>query len=151
MAGPTGMPQSIGSPSPQFRNLNPQILNALFLVEGVRTDMQRLLPQALATGSVTVGEARIRSWQTALQTALQLVQQVPVILIFPPPPIAQFLSSAAAQIEQALSTLQAIPIASPLIFPPQPGQATLSLQTLQSLLGNLQQASFFLVQALFVG
>ena len=131
-----------------MRQLNPQILNATLLVNAVRRDMESLLPQALQEGAVKVSETRIRQWQTALQAAVSLLNSVPAPLIFPPPAFVIFIRQAVAQINQVLTTLASIPIASPRIFPPQPGQASISLETLLLMLTDLRQAEVFLIQAL---
>jgi hypothetical protein len=128
--------------------LNPQILMATRQVIQVARDIESLLPQALREGSVTVSEGRIRRWQAALQSAVTQLQQIPVILIFPPPPFVRFIGGAIRQINQALDTLAAIPIATTRIFPPQPGRAIISLETLQFLLNDLQEAIALLIRAL---
>lgn len=133
---------------PRQGPLNPQILTASLLVIAVSRDIESLVPQALREGSVTVDESRIRRWQTALQTAVSQLNQIPAPLIFPPPPFVTFVNGAVAQIQQALAVLAAIPIAAPLIFPPQPGQGTISLEQLQVLLNDLQQAIVLLFRAL---
>lgn len=131
-----------------IRQLNPQILNALQLVNAVRRDIESLVPQAMREGTVTVSETRIREWQTTLQTAVSLLNRIPAPLIFPPPAFVTFINLAVKQINQALATLAAIPIVSPAIFPPQPGQASISLETLQFILTDLRQAEILLIQAL---
>jgi hypothetical protein len=131
-----------------FRQVNPQLLLATIIVDVVRRDIQSLVPQALPTGSVTVSETRIRQWQSGLQTAVSLLERIPAPLIFPPPEFVTLINAAVTQINQALAILAAIPIAAPAIFPPVPGQATLSVATLQALLNNLQQAEILLIRAI---
>lgn len=131
----------------QVRPLNPQLLSATLLVNAVKRDLESLVPQALREGAVTVSEDRIRQWQTSLQTAVSLIERLPAPLIFPPPAFVMFAAGAANQINQALSILNSIPIAV-MIFPPQPGQATVSLETLQFLLTDLQQAETLLLRSL---
>lgn len=137
MAGLLGIPSG--------RAPNPQLTLALLVVSTVRQEVQALLPQAQATGRVTVGEAQIRRWQNALQAAADLIQRIPVPLIFPPPPFAVFANAASAQIQAALQTIRAIPVVTPGTFPPQAGQATIPLPVLQSLLSSLQQAETLLL------
>jgi hypothetical protein len=132
------------------RQLNPQILNATLLVDAVRRDIESLLPQALREGAVSVSETKIRQWQTALQAAISVLNSVPAPLIFPPPAFVTLIHQAVNQINEALTTLGSIPIATPAIFPPQPGQASISLETLQFLLDDLRQAEMFLIEALLV-
>lgn len=133
---------------PPLRQLNPQLLTATLLVGAVRSDVQSLVPLALQQGAATVVETRIREWQTALQSAVSLVSRIPAPLIFPPPAFVVFANSAVNQINQVLTTLAGIPSASPRIFPPQPGQATISLETLLFILNDLQQAEVLLTRAL---
>lgn len=130
------------------RQLNPQLLTATLLVNGVRRDVESLVPLALREGAVTVGETRIRQWQAALQSAVSVLSRIPVPLIFPPPAFAIFANGAVNQINQVLTTLASIPIASLRIFPPQPGQASISLETLLFILTDLQQAEVLLFRAL---
>lgn len=130
------------------RQWNPQLLRAAQLVSSVRRDMQSLLPEALRAGVARVSEVRIRRWEAALEQAISLLGQIPVILIFPPPPFAVFINRAINQIEQVLDTLDEIPIASPRIYPPQPGWATISLETLRFMLDDLRQAEALLYRAL---
>jgi hypothetical protein len=132
----------------QPRQLNPQILMATLLVIAVSRDIESLVPQAMRVGSVTTTENRVRNWQTSLQTAVSQLNQVPAPLIFPPPAFVTFINGAVRQINQALATLASIPIVAPQIFPPQPGQATISLETLQFLLNDLQEATALLIRAL---
>lgn len=135
MAGPTGFPQSI-------QGLNPQIRRALFLVDGVQRSMASLLPRAQATGSVFVSEQQLRYWEGGLQRALQLVEQVPVILIYPPPPSARFLEEAARQLQRALAALSGI----------RGGFAArhrITRNQLLFILNSLRRASSALVQALY--
>lgn len=131
-----------------LRQLNPQILLALQLVDSVRRDVEALLPLALQEGAVTVSETRIRQWENSLQVALAQLSAIPAPLIFPPPAFVTFINQAVVQINRALTTLNAIPIPTPAIYPPQPGQATISLETVQLLLFDLRQAEMLLVQAL---
>lgn len=132
-----------------LQQFNPQILAATQLVDAVRRDVESLLPQAMREGAVTVSESRIRQWQSALQTAVSLLSSVPAPLIFPPPAFVTLINQAVNQINEVLTTLGNIPVISPAIFPPQPGQASLSLETLQFILADLRQAEQFLIQALF--
>lgn len=132
------------------RQLNPQLLAAALLVDGVLRDMQSLVPQAVQAGSVTVSETRIQQWQTSLQNAASLLRQLPAPLIFPPPEFVTLANAAASLIDQVLTTLAAIPIASLAIFPPQPGQGTISSGTLLGMISNLQQAEALLLRALQV-
>lgn len=131
-----------------IRQLNPQLLTATLLVSTVRSDVQALVPLALQQGTVTVAESRIREWQTALQSAVSRVSRIPAPLIFPPPAFVVFANSAVNQINQVLTALAGIPAASPRIFPPQPGQVTISLETLLFILNDLQQAEALLTRAL---
>lgn len=132
------------------RQLNPQLLSAAFLVDGVLRDMQSLISQAVQSGSVTVSQTRIQQWQTALQNAANQLRQIPAPLIFPPPAFVTLANAAASLIDQVLATLASIPIISPAIFPPQPGQGTISLNTLLGMISNLQQAEALILQALQV-
>jgi len=130
------------------RQWNPQLLRAVQLVSSVRRDMQALVPEALRRGVARVSELRIRRWQAALGEAVSLLGQIPVILIFPPPPFAVFINRAVNQIEQVLNTLDNIPIASLRIYPPRPGLGSISLETLRFMLDDLQQAEALLYRAL---
>lgn len=132
----------------QGRQFNPEILSAYFQVVQVRSQLQALLPRARAAGSVTVGETQLRQWIATLESANAALGRVPIILIFPPPPVATFINTASTLLESAIGILNAIPIASLTIFPPQPGQATISLQTLQSLINILQLVEQNLLAAL---
>lgn len=126
------------------RTLNPQILQALFLTDGVRREWEGLLRQAFfGGGSVTVTDAQLRGWINTLQEAIRLLQQVPSILIFPPPPSTQFINAAIAQLQAAVQRLQAIPTTRSI-----PAQATLSLQTLLTLINEVRQAELFMIFAL---
>lgn len=127
---------------------DPQLLFALLLVRAVRQDVQALLPQLQASGSITLDRTRVNRWTSALREAVQLVQSIPVILIFPPPPFAVFANAAVTQIEQALATIAALPSAAPLTFPPLFDRVILDLPTAQSLLGDLTQAEALLLRAL---
>lgn len=131
------------------QQLNPQILMATQLVNAVRRDVESLVPESMREGAVTVSETRIRQWQSALQNAVSLLNSVPAPLIFPPPAFVTLINQAVRQINQVLATLDTIAIASPAISPPQPGQASISLETLQFILADLRQAEAFLIQALF--
>jgi len=135
MAGPTGFPQT-----PQ--TLNPQILQALSLVDGVLRSMSSLLPRAQAAGSVFVSEQQLRFWEGGLRRALQLVEQVPVILIYPPPPSARFLEEAARQLRRALSALSGIRGGFA-------GRQRLTLRLLLFILSSLRSASSALWRALY--
>ena len=130
------------------RQWNPQLLRAMQVVSGVRREMQSLLPEALRAGVARVSEVRIRRWQAALEEAVSLLGQIPVILIFLPPPFAVFIQRAVNQIEQVLDTLADIPIASPRIYPPRPGWGIISLETLRFMLDDLGQAEALLYRAL---
>lgn len=137
------------NPAAPGRDPNPQFLFALFLVGSVRQQVASFLPQAFQTGSAAVSGDLIQRWEAELQGAVQLIQQVPAPLIFPPPQFVTFANAAVTQIEAALALLASIPVASPLIFPPQPGQALIPAQTLFTLLNQLQQAErdlFFALQ-----
>lgn len=137
------------NPMAPGRAPNPQFLFALSLVSSVRQQVAAFLPQAFQTGSAVVGGDLIQQWEAELLGAVQLIQQVPAPLIFPPPQFVTFANAAVTQIEAALALLQSIPVASPLIFPPQPGQALIPAQTLFTLLNQLQQAErdlFFALQ-----
>ncbi|MGE5590037.1 MAG: hypothetical protein ACM3ZA_05410 [Bacillota bacterium] len=124
-----------------------EILSAQRLVTAVRQEAQVLLPVAQATGSASIGEAQLRSWDAALVTAVNQLGRVPNPLIFPPPLFITLIQQAIVQINLALEIIRSIPIAAPLIFPPQPGQAVASLSVLQSLLAALLRAEGLLVQA----
>lgn len=137
----TGLPTLPGQP-------NPQLLQAALLVAAVNTELQTLAPQVLREGSTLVSEARVTQWRTSLQTALRLVRELPVPLIFPPPAFATLAGAAGDQLDQALVLLAAIPSAAPLTFPPQFGQAILSRETLQAVQSRLLQALGLLVQAI---
>lgn len=130
------------------RQLNPEILSAYVLVVRVRSELEALLPQAQAAGSVRVSEPQLRGWIESLERANAALGRVPVVLIFPPPPVATFLNNASTLIETAIAILDEVPVAALLIFPPQPGQATLSLVTLQRVLSTLQLAERNLLAAL---
>lgn len=127
---------------------NPPLLQAALLVAAVQSDIRTLAPQVLREGSTLVSDARVQRWQVALQGALRLIRELPVPLIFPPPAFATFAGAAGDQLDQALRALAALPSAAPLTFPPQFGQAILSQERLQALLGNLQQAQALLIRAL---
>ena len=130
------------------RQLNPQLLAAAQLIDGVLRDMQSLVQQAIQAGSVTVSESRIQQWQTALRNAASLLRQLPAPLIFPPPAFVTLANAAATQIDQVLTTLASIPIVSLTIFPPQPGQGSISAGTLLRMISDLQQAEALVLQAL---
>ncbi len=118
------------------------------LADTVRRDVLSLFSLVLQEGAVTVAESRVRQWQRLLQTAVTLLRQVPAPAIFPPPTFVLFINAAINQINQVLTTLAGTAIASPLISPPQPGQVLLSLETLQFILIDLQQAELLLIRAL---
>lgn len=131
------------------RQLNPQLLAALRLVQAVGRDVQSLVPLALQEGVAPVSETRIQRWQTALQRAISILNRIPAPLIYPPPLFVRLINGAVSQINQVLMTLASIPIASPRIYPPQPGRAAISLETLESILEDLQQAEQLLRRALW--
>jgi hypothetical protein len=126
---------------------NPQLLAATQLVREVAREIESLLARAQA-GTVRVRERRLRSWQARLQAAVTQLQQIPVIQIYPPPPIARQIDRAVRRIERAIATLAAIPVASPRIYPPQAGQAAVPVQTLQRVLNDLHEALQSLYRAL---
>lgn len=130
---------------------NPQLLAATRLVVEVTRDLEARLPRAQRQGSVSVGERRLEGWQTDLQTAVTQLQGIPIIMIYPPPPIARYIQGAVLHINQARVILGSIPIASTRIYPPQPGRANITLQTLQQILGHLHEALAILNQALRTG
>lgn len=132
-------------PTPQW---NPQLLRAAQLVGSVRRDIQVLVPRAMQSGVVRVGELRIRRWQATLHEAIALLNRIPAILIFPPPPYVLLINRAVNQIQQVLEALDSILIASPRIYPPQPGFASISLEALRFLLDDLWQAEALLFRAL---
>lgn len=121
-----------------------QILLAQRLVSAVRQEVQALLPAAQAAGSVAVGESQLRSWQASLTAAVDVLGRVPATLIFPPPAYVTLIQLATVQINLALGSIQSIPIAAPLIFPPVPGQAAVSFSILQSLVVTLLRAEALL-------
>lgn len=135
------MPPAGGTP-------NPQLLSALSQIRAVRSQIESLFYWAQQQGSVRVGERQIRSWQRTLRSALTQIDQIPVILIYPPPPFAVFAGQAERELEAALDTLDEIPIMSLRIYPPQPGVATIDVQTLRSLLIDLRQAEAAVMRAL---
>lgn len=137
MAGLFGFPQTAPAP-------NPQIRQALFLVDGVQRSMASLLPRAQTTGSVFVTGQQLRFWESGLRQALQLVGQVPVILIYPPPPVARFLEEAAEQIRRALSILLSVRGGFA-------GRRRLTLGQLTAILNSLRRASAALLRALYAG
>jgi|GEM_PF-6087142 len=123
------------------------ILVALLQVSSVRADLQALLPQAQARGSATVSQAQLIRWQNRLQAALDSLGQIVTILIFPPPPIATFTNRATNQIRAAQQLLASVPTT--LTSSPEVNRASLSLQTLQSLIMFLSEAETSLIQAAF--
>lgn len=127
---------------------NPQLLIGILVVTAISRELQALAPEVLREGTVLVSEDRIRQWQTALRTAVTQVRQIPVPLIFPPPPSATFINEAGERIDRALSTLAIIPSAAPLTFPPQFGLVIISVEILVALLRDLQAAQTLLIRAL---
>jgi hypothetical protein len=131
-----------GSVNPQNPNAA-NLLQALFLVLSVHQDLQALLPQAQAQGSVTVSVPQLQGWIRNLQRALDLLNRIAVILIFPPPPIVGFVETARNQITIALNILKSVPTTRSI-----PGEGQLSFQALQTAISALQQAEVALVQAI---
>jgi hypothetical protein len=123
---------------------NPQLLMAIQQVIAVSRDMESLVPQARQQGSVVVGADRIGGWQGALQSAVTQLSQIPIILIYPPPPIATLIQGAIGQLNQVIASLGAIPITAS-------GVANLRLVTLLLLLFDLQAGIGQLFQALRTG
>jgi hypothetical protein len=131
--------------------VNPQnpnvvtLVQALLQVLSVHHDLQALLPQAQAQGFVTVTVPQLQGWQRNLQRALDLLNRIAVILIFPPPPIVGFIETARNQITTALNILQSVPTTRAF-----PGEGRLSFQNLQMAISALQQAEVALLQAIRV-
>lgn len=130
---------------------NPQLLLARDLVVQVTLDIQSQLPEARRRGFATVGANRLQRWQRDLQIAVNQLERIPTIQIFPPPPITRFIQGAIREINQALEILGSIPVTPPRRFPPQPGVARIPLRTLREILNHLFRAIGFLNQALRLG
>jgi len=121
-----------------------QILFAQGLVAAVRREAQALLSAAPSAGSVPVSENQLRAWEASLVTAVDVLGRVPATLIFPPPAYVTYIQQATVQINLALEIIRSIPIAAPLIFPPVPGGALVSVVVLQSLVAALLRAEALL-------
>jgi hypothetical protein len=124
------------SPAQGVRQLNPQYLSALFMVDGVRREIQALFPPFIVPATVTVTQAQVQGWIRILENAVQLIQSVPVILIFPPPVFVQFANAAVDELNRALQALRSI-------TPP-----TVLSQTLLGVRNNLRRAELFLLLTL---
>jgi hypothetical protein len=92
-------------------------------------------------GSVSLGQTQVQAWQTLLRFARDSLNQLPVPAIFPPPRWAQLVGQAVTQIDQALALLESIKFVTTLIFPPQPGQASVPVTLLQQVQARLRAAS----------
>jgi hypothetical protein len=77
-----------------------------------------------------------------------MLQQIPIIMIYPPPPIARLINAALGQINQSLAALAAVPLTCPRIYPPQPGRDRLSLRRLELVNLPLQEAIGLLYRAM---
>lgn len=136
--------QGLRRPTP----VNPQLLLARDLVVQTAQDIQTQLPEARRRGFATVSGNRLQRWQRDLQIAVNQLERIPTIQIFPPPPITRFIQGAIREINQAREILGRIPVTPPRRFPPQPGIARIPLRTLQEVLGHLFRAIGFINQAL---
>lgn len=115
-------------------------------VATVRFELQALLPQAQALGAASATLDQLGRWQTTLQSAYDLLGQIVVIQIFPPPPIATYVNNARSQIQAVISALRSIPVTT--ISPPSLSRGAIPLQTLQTLIGALQQAEADILRAI---
>lgn len=102
-------------------------------------------------GYVRVGERRLQRWQQELARAVNLLESIPTIQIYPPPPITRYIRGAIEQINAARTLLGNIPIASPRIYPPQPGMANIPVATLERVLRHLYAALDYLRRAMRLG
>lgn len=116
------------------------LTRARFLLQFVDQSIQMVLSQARG-GTVTLSETTIRSWIALLTAARDDLNQIVAPAIFPPPQWVTLVQAATRLIENAIQLLNSIPIASTLIFPPTPGQATVSVQLLQQVQGNVRLAA----------
>lgn len=148
MAGSFPLNKNFFPLSPSAQPPTPQIQAAYYIVRGVRFELQSLVPQALAADGVSVSQTQVQQWVASLQSAFDILNRIPMTLIYPPPLWSTYVQRAAAQIEQAIALLSSIPIAAPLIYPPVPGQARILLQTLTQLINLLQAAEYNLLLAL---
>jgi len=118
----------------------PTLARARFLLLFVEQSIQPVIN--MAQGSTTVvPEAALVAWQTLLSTVINQLSTLPVPLINPPPRWAQLVNMAITLAMSANQTLAGIPVASLAIFPPRPGQATVSVQTLRQVQRNLRLAA----------
>lgn len=115
------------------------LTRARFLLIFVEQSIQAVINQARGN-NVAVSETMLVAWQALLMMVISLLNSIAVPLIFPPPRWAQMVSRAITLVTAANQTLAGIPVASTRIFPPQPGQATVSVQTLQQVQNQLRMA-----------
>ncbi|HWI66345.1 MAG TPA: hypothetical protein VNT75_31330 [Symbiobacteriaceae bacterium] len=122
--------------------MSPQALiaRARFLILFVQESIQSALARAQG-GTVTIPETTLLAWQTVLMQAVSDLNSLPVPAIFPPPNWAQLVGMATSFVNTAIEMLAAIPVAQLRIFPPRPGQATVSTATLRRVQENLLRAA----------
>ncbi|MGE5675798.1 MAG: hypothetical protein ACM3XM_18280 [Mycobacterium leprae] len=122
------------------------LTQARFLLIFVDQSILSVLNQTIGRNA-RVPETLILVWRLVLRLALQLLNSIPSILIFPPPRWVTFVQAATTLITQALQILDSIPVASTRIFPPTPGTATVDVLLLQQVETQVRFAALFVEAA----